>query len=376
MRFADIPGVHSTKDQLRQAVKNNHVAHAQLLFGAPGSANLALALAFSAFVNCEHPDEGDSCGQCTPCLKIAKMIHPDVQYVFPVSSTKSITGKNVISSSYIKEWREFVLKNPFGDVQAWSEHYGAENKQANISKEESRNIIKNLSLKAFEAKYKIMLIWLPEYMNVYAANGILKILEEPAPNTIFLMVTNDYEKLLTTIISRCQLIHIPLFKQVEIQDYLEDRYHMDAEKALKISSLASGSIARAVSLIDAAEDDSHKMFRDWMRLCWTRNLTELSTLNDVYSTMSRTSQKTLLQYGLSMMRNALISSTNEELLASLNLDEQTFVNNFGKALSVQKIELVSQELNKSTMHLERNANAKIVFMDMSLSIGKIMTAKN
>lgn len=375
MRFSEIPGLDGIKGQLVAAVQNNHVAHAQLFFGQPGSGNLAMAFAYTAFINCENPSETDSCGTCGTCQKIDKLIHPDVQYVYPVSSTKSITGKNVISTSYIKEWRSFISQSPFQDLLAWSAHYGAENKQANISKEESRSIIKNLSLKAFDAKYKVMLIWLPENMNVFAANGILKILEEPPQRTVFLLVTNDYEKLLTTITSRCQLVHIPHFQTGDVVSFLSEHHDLGADKAERIASIAGGSISKAINLIDAVEDDTHKMFRDWMRLCWTKNLTELAAMNDVYGTLAKTSQKTLLQYGLNMMRNALVSQSSKDLTSGLNMDEQTFVNNFGKALTVQKIELVSNELNRSSYHLERNANAKILFLDLSLTIGQIMTSR-
>lgn len=375
MRFANIPGLENTKTRLVTAIKENHVAHAQLFFGASGSGNLALALAYAAFVNCENPSPEDSCGECASCQKIDKMVHPDVQFVFPVSSTKGISGKNVVSSSYLSDWRNFVLQNPYLDLTAWSAYYGAENKQANISKEESRNIIKNLSLKAFEAKYKIMLIWLPEYMNVFAANGILKILEEPPERTLFLLVTNDYEKLLSTIISRCQLIHIPRFKEVDVANYLTSHHQVPEEQASRIGRLAGGDLSKAVNLIDAVEDDTHKMFRDWMRLCWSRNVTELASMDDQYGTMTKTAQKTLLHYGLNMMRNALVSKSSDNLHPDLNPDEKTFVTNFGKALSVGKIELVTQELNKSSYHLDRNANAKILFMDLSLTIGQIMTSK-
>ena len=214
MRFSDIIGLEDTKQQLIAAVKSNHVAHAQLFFGSEGSANLALALAFATYINCTNQSDSDSCGTCASCTKIDKLVHPDVQFIFPVSSTKKVTGKSVVSSSYMNEWRSFILNNPYSGIEQWSASYGAENKQSNISKEESRNIIKNLSLKAFEAEYKIMLIWLPEFMHPSAANGILKILEEPPKKTIFLLVTNDYEKLLTTILSRCQFLRFDLFMKL------------------------------------------------------------------------------------------------------------------------------------------------------------------
>lgn len=375
MRFSDIVGLEELKQQLISAVKGNHVAHAQLFFGPEGSGNLALALAYATYINCKSPSDHDSCGTCVSCTKMDKLIHPDLQFVFPVSSTKKITGKNVVSSSFLKEWREFLLQSPFATVEQWNAHYGAENKQGNISKEESRNIIKNLSLKSFEAEYKVMIIWLPEYMNAFSANGILKILEEPPQKTIFLLVTNDYEKLLTTILSRCQLFNIRAFRSEEVATYLMNQQNLPEDQAKKIATLSEGSINKAFKLIGATEDDNHKLFRDWMRLCWGMNFSELATTMDVFGGLNKTSQKILLHYGLGMMREALLTQFLADAGNKLNEEEFDFASKFGKALTAQKIEDISGRLNKAQYHLERNANPKIMFMDLSLSIGRVMNQK-
>jgi DNA polymerase-3 subunit delta' len=375
MRFSEIIGLDDLKQQLIGAVLNNHVAHAQLFFGPKGSGNMALALAYATFINCQNRSETDSCGTCSTCTKMDKLIHPDLQFVFPVSSTKKITGKNVVSSSFLKEWREFLLQSPYASIEQWNAHYGAENKQGNISKEESRNIIKNLSLKAFEAEYKVMLIWLPEYMNAFSANGILKILEEPPEKTLFLLVTNDYEQLLTTILSRCQLFNIRGFRSEEVADYLVSNQNLAEDQAHKIAALSEGNINRAVKLIDSVEDDSNKFFRDWMRQCWGMNMTELASMMDSYNGLNKTSQKMLLQYGLGMMREALMTQVLADAGNKLNADELDFASKFGKALSAQKLEDISNRLGTAQYHLERNANPKIMFMDLSLSIGKVMNLK-
>lgn len=374
MRFSEIPGLYDTKNQLIQAIRNNHVAHAQLFYGKTGSANLALALAYASYINCIDRSEVDSCGKCQNCSKIDKLIHPDLQFVYPVSSTKSITGKNVVSSSFLKEWRKYLLSNTYGALDNWSAFYGAENKQANISKEESRNIIKSLSLKSFEAEYKVLIIWLPELMHTSAANGILKILEEPPEKTLFLLVTCEYEKLLTTILSRCQLFKVPSFEDEDIINHLDSKHQVPEEKAKKIASLAEGSIKIALENIDSTEDDSHIFFRDWMRQCWTKDFTSLHQSNEVFFKMSKTAQKIFLQYAISMIRHALVSSFMEEEKVKLNQEEQGFVTKFGKALSSQKLDSISQELNESYYHLERNANVRILFSSLSLSIGQIMTS--
>ena len=222
MRFGDIYGLEEIKRGLIEAVQKGHVAHAQLFSGPTGSANLALALAFITYINCENPTE-DSCGTCASCQKNTKFIHPDVHFIFPVSSTTRITGKDVLSTNFLKEWRHFLEEDPYGDIADWSVVFGGENKQLNISKGESKSIIQKLSLKAFEGGYKTILIWLPEYMHASAANGILKVLEEPADRTLFLLVTQNHEKLLGTILSRTQKVFIRSFNPSEISAILQNQ---------------------------------------------------------------------------------------------------------------------------------------------------------
>ncbi len=235
MRFSNIPGHQETKTALINAVKNHHVAHAQLFFGKEGSANLTLALAYAAYLNCETPTETDSCGSCSSCTKIDKLIHPDLHFVFPKTAKQSgDDDKN--KGDVMSHWRNFIFTNPYGNSVDWAELSGSAGKQLNISKEEGKHIIKTVSMKAFEARYKILIIWLPEFMNISAANSILKVLEEPPENTIYLMVTNDYEKLLTTIISRTQLIRVPDFKEEDIERFLVETINVDQEKSSQTCS--------------------------------------------------------------------------------------------------------------------------------------------
>lgn len=372
MRFADITGLQDIKDSLRNAVANNHVAHAQLFDGPTGSANLALALAFASYVNCESPEEQDSCGRCASCIKIDKMVHPDFHFVFPVSSTKKVTGKDVISASYLTEWREFLAQSKYRTLSDWNNFYGAENKQGNISKEESRQIIKNLSLKAFEAKYKIMLIWLPENMHPSAANGILKILEEPPERTLFLLVSNDSEKLLTTILSRTQKVKIRAFRDEELSQILQEDAGLDVTQASRIAQMADGNLVEAFKLIDNSDDDIHKMFRDWMRLCFSRDFTQLVAWADLFQKMTRVAQNNLFQYGLNVMRETLIHHHVGEELNRVQGEDLGFIQNFGKVMTADKVERASKELNTASYHLERNANAKILFLDLSLQLFKIL----
>lgn len=372
MLFADIYGLEEVKKSLVSSVRQNHIAHAQLFFGAEGGAALPMALAFATYLNCENRKEEDSCGECSSCRKMHKFIHPDMHFVFPVSSTKKITGKEVVSASFLNEWRAFLAENPYRGENEWSLAFGGESKQLNISKEESRNIVKNLSLKSFEGKYKIMLIWMPEYMHVTAANGILKILEEPPAQTIFLLVTYNMEKLLVTILSRTQMFKIRPFSDKELQHILMEKYQVEEKKAAQLSQLTEGNLNAAVKLLDDVEDDSQKMFREWMRVCYSWDFRKMNEWMENFQAMSKAAQKGLFLYGLNMMRESLLLHMESNGLMRVQGEEQDFITNFSKVMLPDKIEKMSTLLNTALYHLERNASSKILFLDLSLNIAGVL----
>jgi DNA polymerase-3 subunit delta' len=371
MKFSEITGYESLKKQLIQSVVTDHIAHAQLFLGPEGGPNLALAFAYSSFLNCKNRSENDSCGECDACRKNKKLIHPDVHFAFPVSATKKIKDKDVVSVKFLSEWRNFVIQDPYNNASGWNNYFGGENKQLNISRQESREIIKNLSLKPFEGTYKIMIIWLPEYMHPAAANALLKIIEEPPQNTVFLLVSNDETKLLSTILSRTQIVQIRPFSDDEIKNLLINQHFIEEEKASQIAHLVDGNINEALRLAREVEDDSHRMFRDWMRLCYVGDLIELTSWTEKFHAMSKVSQQTLFQYGLSMMREALIASNNEMKLSRLMGEELEFIKKFSKFLTLESIEKIANVLNEAYYHIERNAHSKILFLSVSLRIFEI-----
>lgn len=371
MRFSEIKGLDHVKSRLTNAAKNEKVAHAQLFMGKQGSPNLPMALAYATYLNCENRTDNDACGSCPSCLKNSKFIHPDVHFVFPVSSTKKVSGKDVVSNSFLKEWRQFLIENPFGDLNTWSGYYGGEDKQVNISKEESRQIIKSLSLKSFEGKYKVMIIWLPEFMHPSAANGILKILEEPPAETIFLLVSNDIERLLTTILSRTQMVKIPMFSDDDIRSLLEERTEIGTDKANEIAHLAEGDFSKALSLINNLEDNNQKLFADWMRSCFKRDFADLVRTADDYHAMNKVAQKSLLQYALNIIRESVIYNA-EPSINRTNGSLLSFVENFSKVMSDEKAEKIVSEINNAHFYLERNGSAKMIFLDLSLQIARII----
>ena len=370
MRFSDIHGLETTKKQLIASVQRNQVAHAQLFSGVEGSALLPMALAYATYLNCTNPTNEDACGECASCSKNAKYVHPDVHFVYPVSSTEKITGKDVISRSYLPAWREFLLASPYGTTIDWALVFGGENKNLNISKEESRQIIDALSLKAFEGKYKVMLIWMPEYLHPNAANGILKILEEPAANTVFLLVSPEKERLLSTIKSRAQLMRIPPFSDEELSHLLVNEYQIDAAKAKQLIPLADGSLRTALQLHEEADVNLHTMFINWMRNCFTHDFIALNADSEKYAALSKSAQKTLLLYGLEILRDALVSGHNDGKLVRVTGEDKDFVLKFGKTLNTSIIDLLSKQISDAHYHLERNANAKMVFMNLSILFAK------
>ncbi|MBT1704806.1 ATP-binding protein [Chryseosolibacter indicus] len=372
MKFSDIPGLQDCKKVLTDAVTNHHAAHAQLFVGAEGALNLPLALAYATYLHCENRTDEDACGTCAACSKNAKFVHPDTHFVFPLSNVKGDKDEERFKADILKLWRSFLLEQPFGNLDDWTNHYGGEDKQALISREESREIIKTLSLKPFESKNKIMIIWQPELMHPSAANGILKILEEPPPHTFFILVTNAADKLLPTIISRTQIVTIPLLSDDELKNYLTETKSLQPSRVDKIAQLADGNINLALKLIDNEEDNNAQRFTEWMRACYKRNYAGLVTMAEDYHGLDKLSQKNLITYSINMMRETLLYSTGVDSMNRTRGDELKFVQDFSKVMNLDKVEQSFKLMNEATYHLERNGSAKMIFLDLSLKISKTL----
>lgn len=385
MRFADIIGHDDTKQTLVRAVQTNHLAHALLFDGRTGSANLALALALATYVNCENRNGGDSlfgntgpaidaCGQCASCAKMARLVHPDLHMVFPVANLGK--GKNT-SESLLTEWRKFLIESPYRTLTEWLDATGGDNKQANISAEEARNILQKLSLKSYEGGYKIMLIWLPELMNVTSANALLKVLEEPPERTLFLLVTNQPDKLLITILSRTQRVAVRSFSDTEVATYLRQTLNFDETRARRVAYLVDGDLAEAMRMAQTKTDEGaantqHTWFADWMRACYRQDLTYLVKQADEFDKLPKERQKGLFDYSLRLCRDLFLWQQGAEQLLRLPDDELNFVRNFGKVLRPDLIERMVGDINEAAYHLERNARAKMILLDMSLTFTRLI----
>jgi DNA polymerase-3 subunit delta' len=364
MRFSDIIGLEEQKEILRASLHKNHVAHAQLFHGNEGSGNLALALAFGAYVNCENPAETDSCGKCASCVKIDKLIHPDVSFIFPTAG-----GKKVLSENFMAEWRSFVLENPYGNSTDWLEKIGI--KQGNIPVEEARKLIQNLSLKAFEARYKLVYIWLPEYFNSGTANALLKILEEPPSNTLFLLVCNHSDTLLTTIISRTQRFAVPKFTEKDVVSFLIQN-GINKERAEEIAGLANGNLRQALAISNARNETQHDWFARWMRFCYGFNVTELVAFADEFDTLTKEQQKQVLEYALTVFREIFLIAAGNTDLVKLEHKPLEFVQNFSKVFNVNNLSVISSQVDEAIYHIERNVRSKIVFLDLSLHLARLI----
>ena len=369
MRFADIPGLGETKKLLIEAAQSNHIAHAQLFAGAEGALNLPLALAYATYLHCENKGD-DSCGICSACSKNLKYIHPDTHFVFPLSNVKGDKDEERFKAEILKSWRAFLLEQPFGNLDDWTNYYGGEDKQALISREESREIIKTLSLKPFESPHKVMIIWQPELMHPSSANGILKILEEPPPHTYFILVTNAADRLLPTIISRTQIVTVPLLQDAELESCLTEKYAVDKTKAGKITQLAEGNINLALKLIDNEEDNNSQFFTGWMRECFKKNYGALVALADDYHGLDKLTQKNIVTYSVNMMRETLLNLSGAQKINRTRGEELKFVTDFSKVMNIRKIEQSFKLLNDASYHLERNGSAKMIFLDLSLKLSQ------
>ncbi len=370
MLFADIPGLHPVKEQLIHSAKSGKIPHAQLFQGSEGALNLPLALAYATYLHCEVKGDKDACGSCPACSKSLKFVHPDTNFVFPSGNLKADKDEDRYKAERLKTWRSFLLEQPFGNLNDWVNYYGGEDKQVNISKEESREIIKSLSLKSFESRYKIMIIWQPEYMHPSAANGILKILEEPPPDTVFLLVTNDSEQLLPTIVSRTQSVQVPMLGDEALDQYLIRTQTLEEGQRARIVQFAEGNLTLALTLMNTEEDHHQEVFSDWMRACFKRDYVKLVGLSEAFHELDKLSQRNLLHYSLTMMREVVLQLAGAAQISRAKGSELKFIQDFSRSMNTARIEKASQWINDAGYFLERNGSAKMIFLDLSLQISK------
>ncbi|HNE29993.1 MAG: DNA polymerase III subunit [Saprospiraceae bacterium] len=365
MQFSSVIGQPRTKAFLAQLHAGGRVPHALLFLGATGSGNLALAIAFAQLLQCEQPADGDSCGQCSACRKAAQFAHPDIHFSYPT------IGANAVSTDFIKPWRTALAENPYLDANGWLQRIGAENKQGNINKEECNAIIKKLSLKAFEGRYKILLMWLPEYLGK-EGNRLLKLIEEPPEQTIFLLVAENQDLILNTILSRCQLVKTDTLTDQDIARGLREWRGVEGARAQQIVLLADGDFGEALTLADNPANDDARLLLDWLRKCWRGNGPELLRWTDEFARLGRENQKQFLQYGLHFFRELMAITAGSNTPMRLPEEEVVSAQNIAKALNLDKLMQLSALFNDNIYFIERNANPKILVLDTAIRIHRIM----
>ncbi len=360
--FSKVIGHAALKAKLIGNIREGRVPHAQLMVGPRGGGNLAMALAYAQYLLCEEKGVVDACGACPSCLQMAKLEHPDLHLAFPIF----FTDKVKTCESFLADWRKEVLAEPYLDIEHWRDRLESENKQLRMGVDIAQEIQRKLSMKSFRGGYKVMLIWQPEQMDAAAANKLLKVLEEPEPNTVFLLVSTDSEQLLATILSRAQLTKVPALRPTELAEALQGRFpELSKDEAMGIALRSEGDLLEAVEMANKGEEELFVFFRDWLRACFRREVVAAVDFGDGFQKLGRERQKSLVRYGLYLIRQCMLQWQQVPELVRVQGQEQEFVQNFSKLLNERNVDGIRRELETAHGHIERNANPKVLFMDLS-----------
>ena len=380
MFFKDITGHTAIKQKLINAVEQNRVSHALLFSGPEGNGKLSLAIAFAQFLSCENKSDKDSCGTCPSCLKYQKLIHPDLHFVYPVVKTKKATKP--VSDNFIDRWREFLFESAYHGFNKWLQKMEVANQQAGIFAQESEEIIKKLNLKSYESEYKVMIIWMPEKMNISASNKLLKMIEEPPPKPVFILITEDYEKIIKTILSRTQLIKIPKIDEQVMFNSIKERYEIEANKIKEIVRTSNGNFLRAEEIIknneNSSEQENFSRFAQFMRDAYGLKILELTEWSERMAKTGRETQKNFLRYALKILRENFIlniSPENQNKIIFLTDNEKNFSIKFNKFIHKNNIFQLTNEFNEAFNHIERNGYNKLIFLDLALKTARLLKVK-
>src|SRR6185295_12871580 len=398
MQFKEIIGQASVKQQLVELIQHNRLSHALLFLGKEGNGSLQMAIALAQYLTCEKANpkrqisnsnislfgedqpksefqnpksEIDSCGICSSCIKANQLIHPDIHFSYPVVTKKS--GSPPISADYITEWREFIKNYPYGNVYDWLQFIGAENKQGNITAQECNDIIRKLNLKSFESEYKILILWMPEYLG-NEGNKLLKLIEEPPPNTLFVLVAENESLILPTIVSRCQLIKIPALETIEVQEALVKRNNTNADIARRAAGVSEGNYREALQIVQHADEDWQSLLREWLNAILKTGPVAQTKWVEEISRLGREKQKQFLRYSNHLLEQAIrfkLMGNNIYLPET----EKDFADRLNRIAGIAQQKAIIEELDNATYYIERNANAKILFHALTIKLYHIIQDK-
>lgn len=375
MLFSEIVGHDDLKKRLIQSVNENRVAHAQLFVGTEGSGKMALAIAYAQYINCQNRTESDSCGVCPSCKKYMSLSHPDLHFIFPTATNKSVK-KDPESDLFLAEWREYFSDcQGYVNLSEWFDKLDIENKQGIINVRDASTVIRKLSFKSYESEYKVVILWMPEKLNVFSANKLLKLIEEPPEKTLFLLVAENQEEVLSTIRSRCVLVKVPRLDTAVIKDALVEKCGCSEQLALDAATMSNGSWPLAKRFSNDIDNEMlyADTFRKWMRYCFKGAVPELIDFvaNEIKG-LGREKQKALLEYGLNIFHCSLLINNNISSAVMLTSAEKTFAQNFAPYINMKNVTQICALFEESISQIVRNANAQLVFMDDSLKMSKLL----
>lgn len=361
MYFRDVIGHSDIKQHLTESVRRGKVPHATMLYGPEGVGKLPLSLAYARYLNCADRGIDDSCGKCPSCHKFDKLAHPDLHFVFPVVKSK-------VSDDYLPQWREFLSGSAYFNLNQWLAYINAENAQGVIYSKESDEIIRKLNLKVYEAPYKVMIIWLPEKMHDSCANKLLKMIEEPPGNTVFLLISEDRENVLQTIWSRCQPLRINSIGDEEMIRVIQQNFDLEADEAQTIAHIAKGSYTKAVEMINSSDDTRFlfELFVNMMRSSVSGNIKSIKQSANEIAGIGREMQKSFLSYSIRMFREYFVNNLGAPEMVYMNDYEQDFGERFSPFINEKNIEKFNEEFSLAYRQIEQNGNAKIIFLDLCL----------
>ena len=375
MLFSEIVGHDDLKKRLIQSVNENRVAHAQLFVGTEGSGKMALAIAYAQYINCQNRTESDSCGVCPSCKKYMSLSHPDLHFIFPTATNKSVK-KDPESDLFLAEWREYFSDcQGYVNLSEWFDKLDIENKQGIINVRDASTVIRKLSFKSYESEYKVVILWMPEKLNVFSANKLLKLIEEPPEKTLFLLVAENQEEVLSTIRSRCVLVKVPRLDSAVIKDALVEKCGCSEQLALDAATMSNGNWPLAKRFSNDIDNEMlyADTFRKWMRYCFKGAVPELIDFvaNEIKG-LGREKQKALLEYGLNIFHCSLLINNNISSAVMLTSAEKTFAQNFAPYINMKNVTQICALFEESINQIVRNANARLVFMDDSLKMSKLL----
>lgn len=395
MQFSGIIGQQEVKQQLVELIQHNRLSHALLFLAKEGNGALPLAIAFAQYIVCERINSkkqipnsntslfvedpattkpepeapSDSCGVCPACQKAAQLIHPDIHFSYPTVTKKA--GEKPIAADFITEWRDFIKLNPYGNLFDWIEMIKEkENSQGKITARECDEIIKKLSLKSFESEYKVLILWMPEEMDK-EGNKLLKIIEEPPPNTLFILVAENEELILQTIVSRCQLIKIPALETKDIEEALVGRNKTSPDIARQVAHVSEGNYREALQLVQHAEEDSQGLLREWLNaILKTGPVAQTKWVEDI-SRLGREKQKQFLRYFNHLLEQAILLRATGEAPGAFG-SERDFAERLNKIAGIEQQEAIIEEIDRASYFIERNANGKMLFHALTIKLYHII----